>query len=213
MEVPMVNIKLEQIGKRYGYEWIFQNINYTFDNQYRYAVLGANGSGKSTLFQVLAGSLLPSKGTINYIIDNQSFSSEDFFTKITWVAPYIDLIENFTFKEMLAFQGKLKPFLPNYTIPKIIDYTGLRKVANKEIRYFSSGMKQRVKLALALFANSPILLLDEPTTNLDKQGVDWYLETIHNFTTKKLVIVASNQEQEYNFCEKQMKIENFKLSN
>lgn len=206
----MASIKLEQVGKRYGYEWIFQTLTYTFEHPHRYAILGANGSGKSTLFQILAGSLLPSLGNIQYTIQNKPILGNEFYQYFTWVAPYIALVEDFTLKEMLLFQAKLKPFLPTYSLPTMMDCMGLTKVADREIRFFSSGMKQRVKLALALFADVPILFLDEPTTNLDQQGIDWYKELITTIAKNKLILIASNQAHEYDFCDKKLHIESFK---
>ncbi len=91
-----------------------------------------------------------------------------------------------------------------------ITNVGLQNATNKQIRYYSSGMKQRLKLAQAFFSNTPILLLDEPTTNLDADGIALYHQLIKNYTADKLVIVSSNDKQEYEFCEEVIGIGEYK---
>jgi ABC-type multidrug transport system ATPase subunit len=122
------------------------------------------------------------------------------------------LIEEFTLKEIIDFHIRFKPLATSLKSKDLIDILALNKSADKEIRYFSSGMKQRVKLALAICSDSPILLLDEPTTNLDAQGVKWYQDLVANFTKNntRTVIVASNIEHDYYFCQDQISIADFK---
>ena len=78
------------------------------------------------------------------------------------------------------------------------------------IKYFSSGMKQRLKLALAFCSDTPMLMLDEPTSNLDKQGVEWYLGLVQQFAAGRLTIICSNQEHEYSFCTQHLDISDYK---
>ncbi len=92
----------------------------------------------------------------------------------------------------------------------VIELLGLQASKNKLIRYFSSGMKQRLKLALAFCADTPILMLDEPTSNLDSQGVDWYLSLVEQFAKDRLTIICSNQEHEYSFCQHMLSIADYK---
>jgi len=204
----MASIQLTNIGKRFRYEWIFKKIDYQFELGTAYALLGGNGSGKSTLLQILTGSLTPSAGNIQYKLNQQIIEPENLFEHISWTAPAIEIIEEFTLVELIDFQANFKSFLHQLTTQQIIDLLSLP--ANKEIRYFSSGMKQRVKLALALLADTPFVFLDEPTTNLDEKGIEWYHQLIEEYTKKRLVIVASNQPHEYEFCQKNLNVLEYK---
>jgi ABC-type multidrug transport system ATPase subunit len=205
-------IKLENVGKRYRYEWIFKNIKQDFESGNAYAILGPNGVGKSTLMKILSGYLSPSKGEIIFSENSLSPSLEpdDVFKKISYAAPYIDLIEELTLKEAIKFHQRFKPFYEGVTEQTIYDLLNFKKAKNKEIRFFSSGMKQRLKLVLAFCSETSILLLDEPTTNLDAQGVDWYLNLVEQFAKDRLIIVASNIEHDYRFCQKHLNILDYK---
>ena len=203
---------LEGVGKRFRYEWIFRDISMTFDSGKIYALLGSNGSGKSTLMKILSGHLSPSKGHISFQVNDKTQDEDNIFKHISYAAPYIELIEELTLTEMIQFHIKFKPLSKSLKINDLINILGFEKSQNKEIRYFSSGMKQRLKLALAICSDSPILLLDEPTTNLDAQGIAWYRQLISRFTEggARLTIVASNIEHDYDFCEEKINIEDYK---
>jgi ABC-type multidrug transport system ATPase subunit len=205
-----LEILLEDIGRRFNQEWIFKKINYRFVEGESYAILGPNGSGKSTLLQVLAGSLSPSKGSIQYSHHRKNIEVEKVFTHLALAAPYLELIEEFTLLELLTFHFKFKEMVDGYNITELLHLLQLESSKNKEIRYFSSGMKQRVKLLLAFCTNSPILMLDEPTSNLDNQGVNWYSEMMEKFGKKRLVLVCSNQAHEYEFCDHHFNIVDYK---
>lgn len=207
-----MNISLKNIGKRYNYEWIFRNVNYEFTGDNNYVILGSNGSGKSTLLQVIANSLLPSEGTVSYQKNTAGpLGEENIFQHLSYAAPYLELFEEFTLAESIEFQAKFKPFYEELNTKKIIEITELGKAKNKQLKHYSSGMKQRVRLALAVLANTPLLLLDEPTSNLDKNAIDWYQKLVDNYSGDRLIIVASNQQEyEYTFCNKELKVEDFK---
>ncbi|KQN34484.1 ABC transporter ATP-binding protein [Pedobacter sp. Leaf41] len=204
-----MKIVLNNVGRRFNKEWIFRNLSTEFSTGNSYAILGPNGSGKSTLLSVLTGSLTLSEGTLLFS-DDREIAVEDIYTHISLAAPYLELVETFTLKEIINFHFKFKNFAAGVDAKSLISILGLEKSANKEIKYFSSGMKQRTKLALACCSNSPILFLDEPTSNLDVQGITWYRELIENFTKDRLTIIGSNQIQEYDFCTKQIQIADFK---
>jgi ABC-type multidrug transport system ATPase subunit len=206
-----MRIKLDTIGKRYNYEWIFRNVNYEFTSENNYVILGANGSGKSTLLQVIAGSLMSSDGTITYSLNQKNILAEDIYTQLSIATPYLELFDEFTLRESIEFQKQFKPFYENLDCKQIIELLQFEKSADKQLKYFSSGMKQRVRLALAIVSKTPLLLLDEPTSNLDKKGIDWYQQLINNYSNQRLIIVCSNQqEHEYTFCNKQLNIEDYK---
>ena len=206
-----MNITLQNIGRRFNREWIFRGIDYTFTSGESYAILGSNGSGKSTLLQVLNGSLSPSAGTISYELDEKNITAEDVFVHLSLAAPYLELIEEFTLTEMIALHFKFKNYKAGMDTKAVIDLLAMDNSKNKLIKYFSSGMKQRLKLALAFCADTPLLMLDEPTSNLDAQGVDWYLDLVERFAKDRLTIVCSNQPHEYGFCGKQLSIADYKI--
>lgn len=205
-----MNINLHNTGKRFNREWIFRNFNYQFLQGKSYAVTGANGSGKSTLLQIIAGATLHSEGEINWQMpaSNTTLSTELAYQQIAIAAPYLDLIEEMTANELLAFHRSFKPLTKSFT--EILSAVGLQKAGDKQIRYYSSGMKQRLKLAQAFFSETSVLLLDEPTTNLDEEGIAVYKKLWKENTANRLVIVSSNDTAEYENCEVVIRIGDYK---
>lgn len=210
-----MQITLNNTGKRFNREWIFRHCSYEFISGRTYAITGPNGSGKSTLLQVIAGAILHNEGNVQYLptgqagsMPNVQCSPEQQYQHISIAAPYLELIEEMTTKEMLDFHAQFKPLTS--PVDEILRSVGLENAANKQIRYFSSGMKQRLKLAQAFFSDTPVLLLDEPTTNLDDEGIKLYKQLISDHSKERLVIVSSNDKQEYDFCEEIIAIGNYK---
>lgn len=207
-----MEIRLEKAGKRYRLDWIFRDLDYSFRAGERYALLGPNGSGKSTLMKVLSGHLSPSRGSADFFDYHGSVIPPEFvYRHISYAAPYIELIEEFSLKELLKFHSRLKPLLPPFSPKDVLDLLALPKSADKELRYFSSGMKQRVKIILAILSDTPAILLDEPATNLDLAGIAWYKELIRNWTANRLVIIASNDPGDAEFCKIHLNINDFKF--
>jgi ABC-type multidrug transport system ATPase subunit len=205
-----MNITLQNIGRRFNREWIFRGISYSFESNGNYAILGPNGSGKSTLLQVLNGSLVPSAGTIKYFNEDKEIEAGDVFNFLSLAAPYLEVIEEFSLNEMIDFHFKFKKYKQGIDKAAVTDILSLEGSSNKLIKYFSSGMKQRLKLALAFCADTPMLMLDEPTSNLDTQGIDWYLGLVEKFSENRLTIICSNQEHEYSFCHNRLSISDYK---
>ena len=197
----MITINTHNLGKRFNREWIFRNISKEFTSGRTYAITGANGSGKSTLLQILGGSTLLSEGTIEYMLSDKLLQQPEVYQYISLTAPYLEVIEEMTLLEFFDFHSSLKPWICGISSMDIIAATGLESAAAKQIRYFSSGMKQRVKLAQAIFSRSPIVLLDEPCTNLDDPGVNLYHSLIQKYREGRLLIIASNDKVEYDFCD------------
>ncbi|MBC5775169.1 ATP-binding cassette domain-containing protein [Pontibacter sp. KCTC 32443] len=204
-----MQINLSNLGKRYNYEWIFRNLTYTFESGTAYAILGHNGSGKSTLLTVISGHNLHSEGEIKYSSNGTIIPVEKIYTSLSLTAPYLELVEEFTLLEMIDFHTRFKPLRHNLTNLELIDRMGLQKSKYKFVKDFSSGMKQRLKLGLAIYSESELLLLDEPTTNLDQEGVAWYQEHVTQNKTNRLIIVGSNIHHEYSFCEEHLRITDY----
>jgi len=205
-----ITISLNQIGRRFNRDWIFKGVDYAFETGSSYAVLGPNGSGKSTLLQILNASLSPSAGAITFTRNSEAIEPDLIYRYLSLAAPYLEVIEDFTLAEMIDFHFKFKNYLPGLDKDKVLEILGLQAAKNKLIKYFSSGMKQRLKLALAFCADTTMLMLDEPTSNLDTQGVEWYLELIERFTHGRMLIICSNQQHEYSFCKHQLHITDYK---
>lgn len=205
-----MTIQLQNAGKRFRLDWIFRGLDYTFRAGERYAVLGPNGSGKSTLLKVLSGHLTPSKGKVVFEHAGAPVEPDAVYRHISYAAPYIELIEEFTLEEALKFHAGLKPLLPGFNPAKLYELLALPRARTKEIRFFSSGMKQRVKLALAICTATPVLLLDEPATNLDTQGVAWYKNLVAEYAAGRLVVIASNDPHDADFCPVHLNILDYK---
>ena len=205
-----MTISLSDAGKRFNHDWIFRHFNYTFESGQSYAITGPNGSGKSTLLQALSGGMMLSDGNIQYSINNTPYLIENIYRQVSICAPYLEVVEEMTLTEFLNFHNGFKPFLPGITTNTIITAIGLEKSLHKQIRYYSSGMKQRVKLAQCIFSDTAIVLLDEPCTNLDAAGIELYHSLISLHCKTRLVVVSSNDEVEYKFCGEKININDYK---
>lgn len=205
-----MKISLNDTSKRFQRHWIFRDLSYEFTAPNAYALLGPNGSGKSTLLRVISGMQSPSKGKVIFSKNGQAIENNKAFAHISFTAPGQEIVEELSLREFLDFHFSFKKPLPGLSIDDIIKETGLQDSANKSIGDYSSGMKQRVKLAQAIFSDTEILLLDEPCTNLDQQGVEQYRDWMDRYAKDRLVIVASNDVREYYFCRERIVIEEYK---
>lgn len=207
-----MTISLSDAGKRYNRDWIFRHLTYQFEAGKSYAITGPNGSGKSTLLQVISGNTMVNEGTIKWQLNEKRIADEKVYKEVSIAAPYLELIEEMTLSEFLQFHNSFKPFLPGVGITDIIEVIGLEKAVNKQIRYYSSGMKQRVKLAQCIFSDTSLVLLDEPCTNLDAAGIELYHRLITAYCKNRMVVVSSNDEVEFSFCQAIINISDYKKS-
>jgi ABC-type multidrug transport system ATPase subunit len=206
----MFTVQVKNASKRFHNEWIFKNLDLELSSGDTLAITGGNGSGKSTLLKCLSGAIPLTSGTIQYQAGSTQISEEHWFRSLALATPYLELPEEFTLSEVINFHFQFKNPLQNRTNTEILEVLGLEKHKSKAISQFSSGMKQRVKLALAIFSEVPLLLLDEPTTNLDTQGLSWYLKLIQQYSPGRILVICSNDPREYDFCEKKITLEDFK---
>lgn len=206
-----MTISLSDLGKRFNRDWIFRRLTYEFSAGNSYALIGPNGSGKSTLLQVIGGALFFNEGTIRYTdTAQQEIKDELVFKQVAIAAPYLEFIEEMTGQELLDFHQTFKPFIKGKNSAAILHEVGLSDAAQKQIRYYSSGMKQRLKLAQSFFCDTPVLLLDEPCTNLDQNGIELYHRLLSLYTQNRIVIIASNDPVEYKFCQQQLLLSEYK---
>lgn len=207
-----MRIELNDVGKRYRDNWIFKKVNLQFKQGKSYALLGANGSGKSTLLRIIAGIQSPNSGNVVHSLNNKAISEEKVFQQISFCAPGMDIIDEMTLLEFLKFHFSFKKLLPNISIDDILNELNMKAVQHTFIHEFSSGMTQRVKLAQAFFSYTKVLLLDEPCSNLDTQGVDLYKNWISKYAFNRIVIIASNDEREYEFANELILMHDLKLN-
>lgn len=208
---PSISINVSNAGKKFGKEWIFRNTEFNIAAGSKIAILGLNGSGKSTFLQALTGYISLNEGEIYYLNHNSKIEPDDYYQYISVASPYLELIEDFSLEEMIQYVSLYKPFFKGLTVEDVVELSGLALHKTKYIKLFSSGMKQRLKLTLAILADAPILFLDEPTTNLDSKVIVWYKELIETYAKQKTIIVCSNSlKDEYEFCTDVIQMENLK---
>jgi len=206
----MIEIQLKEASKRFQYEWIFKNLSVTISQGQSIALTGSNGSGKSTLLKCISGAIPISSGHIRFKQLDKILPESDWFNFLTISAPYLELPEEFTLSELIDFHFKFKSPLHKISKEEILEIIYLEAHADKMISQFSSGMKQRLKLGLALLSEVPIVLLDEPTSNLDRKGIEWYQNLIDKFGQNRILIVCSNEPREYEFCQQKVVLEDYK---
>ncbi len=192
------------IHKKFRQEWVFKNLNYTFESGKSYAIIGHNGAGKSTLLKTLAQYSLPNKGTVEF-----EGISENIHQQISFAAPYSELIEEFTLPELIDFLVKLKYLNPRWDFKSFTTFIDLKPSETKFIKNYSSGMRQKVKLGMALASDRPILCLDEPTSNLDETAKNWFYQALES-QRQKLILIASNEPAEINLCTEKLAIADYK---
>lgn len=191
-----MKIGTEKLGKKFNRDWIFRNLTYEFSPGI-HAITGPNGSGKSTLLQVLWGQLPQSIGTLNYFNGASPIPPPEIYNHVSIAAPYMDLIDEFSLEEMIAFHFQFKQQRTNLSIDEIVTIFELEHARHKAIGQFSSGMKQRTKLGLAFLSDVHFLFLDEPGTNLDAPSFQWYWKQMASLPKEVTVLIASNQPEEY----------------
>ena len=201
-----MRVKLNKVGKRFNKEWILRNLSLDIPSQSSLSITGANGSGKSTLIKLISAYMEPTSGNIQYFENKKTYPIESIPQSIGLAAPYVDLIEEFSLREHVEFHFKFRS--TSFSLEEIIARTNFQFSIDKKVQDFSSGMKQRLKLALAIFAKNKLLILDEPTSNLDQEGIEWYRDQILQKIGTCTIIVASNQRHEYDFISKNIDLNN-----
>ena len=205
-----MSLSLINIAKKFNSYWVLRNANYQFEIPGSYVILGSNGSGKSTLLKILSGFLSPTEGELKLLLKSKYIPKENWSNHIAYAAPDCELIEEMYLEEFVSFYVKFKPLQKGISQNDLIKIAYLEEAKNKQIKNFSSGMKQRLKLVLAWLSDVPIVLLDEPCSNLDASGIEWYKNLANKYSKNRLVIICSNNiEDEFSFCNKSLDMDNF----
>lgn len=206
-----MEIQLSQASKRYLNQKLFSDLDWQILPGERWGVLGGNGSGKSTLLKIVYGAESLSRGEIQHFSKQQKLAPQEAARRIALSGPYLELIEELPLREFLNFYEKFRPWPQGFSSGDLVARARLEPAIDRPIRYFSSGMKQRLRLSLALSGKEELILLDEPTANLDPQGVEWFQELLQAQLGQRSLIVASNfDEAELFYCRQQIDLKKFK---
>ncbi|MBK8449372.1 MAG: ATP-binding cassette domain-containing protein [Saprospiraceae bacterium] len=192
-----MQIIANSIFKRFIQTWIIRDFSFQFESGKRYGIAGPNGVGKSTLLQMLAGLIPLTKGVLNYSDQGKVIDGEHWYQHISFTAPYGDVYDYMNIEELTRHHQVFKKFQDQMSVKDFINFCYLKGHEHKLIKTYSSGMKQRLKLGLSVLSESPILFLDEPQSNLDNQAKDWYQNLMQQYTKDKLVIIASNEIEDF----------------
>jgi ABC-type multidrug transport system ATPase subunit len=207
----LTRIILDNVGKKFNREWIFRGLSCEISPGEKMVILGGNGSGKSTLLQAISSFVSVNEGSVNYFDPEKKIEPESFKDHLSFASPYLQLVEEFTATELIEHLLNFKKFRAGMSSSEILKMAELSHAGNKFVKQYSSGMKQRLKLALAILADSNILMLDEPLSNLDKNGAAWYKNMIDNHAGDRTVIVCSNAiTGEYDFCTRELRVTDYK---
>ncbi len=181
---------------------VFSNVDFNLTNSSSLAITGPNGSGKSTLIKIMAAVLSYSFGKLSFNINGKELAQKDYISHYSFVAPYLQIYEEFTPKEMLEIYCKFKnESVDHVKFDLLLNMFNLSKRKNEAIKSFSSGMKQRMKYILAFHTINEIILLDEPFTNLDHEGIDVVSSLIEDYRKSgSSIVIASNDDREINLC-------------
>jgi len=201
-----MDLSIQKLSKAFNQNIVFSDLTFDVSSGSRFAITGSNGSGKSTLLKILSGGTLPSTGKISYTLQNRKIGEDQVYRYVHFVAPYNMVIEELTLHELFDLHqqlGLLKGYSSFRGWLNLLQYPF---DADKQIKVFSSGMKQRIKLGLALLDDRPLILLDEPGSNLDSQGKTWLETLVLQIPISSTLIIASNDPVEIGYCQKQINL-------
>ena len=195
-----MELSIQRLSKSFREKPVFRDLSFDIPAGSRLALTGHNGAGKSTLLKILSGGSLPSSGLVTYHYQGRPVPIDEVFRYLHFVAPYNTVIEELSLRELFDLHrglGCLRAFNGYGEWAEAMAY---RFPPDQPVKYFSSGMKQRARLGLALLDDRPLLLLDEPGANLDRQGKSWMFSLISAWPTDRTLVLATNDEEERAMC-------------
>jgi heme exporter protein A len=195
-------LEVNNIKKTFNRRIIFTNINFKLENGSALAIAGRNGSGKSTLVKIIAGVLSPTSGIVNISANDNEIKPIDKFKHIGFVSPYLQLYDEFTAVENLYIFAKVRSLnIQREFILDLLKRVNLYDRRDDFVRTYSSGMKQRLKYTFALLHQPELLILDEPRSNLDAEGISIVYEIIEEQKQKGATLIATNDSEDLRYCE------------
>jgi heme exporter protein A len=196
-----ISLRARSIRKDFNRRVVFREISFDLSNPDSLSITGPNGSGKSTLAKILSGLLTPTAGTVAMEVDDVSLKAEQRRDYIGFVAPYLQLYDEFTGSENLHLASRIRGRSESSEHnDDLLKRVGLIHRKDERVGTYSSGMKQRLKYAFALLHNPLVLILDEPMTNLDDPGIAFVREIVREQEQLGIVIVATNDAEEARIC-------------
>ena len=197
----MYSLTVDNVAKRFGARKVFSKISFELHTGDSIAIVGSNGSGKSTLLKIILSLLVPSKGTVEYKNENTVLDDDNFRSYISFVSPYLNLYDHLTAEENLIFLSTVAGFtVTGKEINYLLEKVGLEGRGMDEVLGYSSGMKQRLKYAVALLKKPEFLFLDEPTSNLDDDGKKIVFDIIEEYRNNSIILIATNEKEEYDLA-------------
>ncbi len=208
LSVPPIRVEARQISRHFGQEAVIRGFSRTFRAGTISAILGPNGSGKSTLLSLLSGMMAPTEGEIRYFLNDRPLSPEILYRYVSWAHPSLQLDHVLSLREAMELHRRFKPFIDGRSPHEVIETLGLAPYSERTLDRFSSGMLQRVKLGVAILSDTPLLLLDEPCTHLDRENVDRYHRLLETHGRDRTVVIASNyRADDIALCEEEDRVE------
>lgn len=201
-----MRIRAENLSKRFKVDWIIKNFDYSFESGMVYGLSGPNGSGKTTLLHILAGLVPPSRGRVVYETEDALIADEQWYRHLSYAAPYAEVYEYMNLRELFVHHTGFRPLYGGMAFGEFVATCYLQGHEDKQIRAYSSGMKQRLKLALGILTHSELLFLDEPQTNLDERAREWYFELLAQYRNDRCVIIASNEPSDFSQAGAEIKL-------
>lgn len=204
----MYRIEVDNLGKRFGERIVFSKIKFSLSTGQSLAVVGRNGSGKSTLLKVMLSLLTPTRGKVTYFQGDQELESAQIRANVSFVSPYLNLYDHLTAEENLKFFSTVSGGnISGKNINRLLEKVGLEGRGMDYVYGYSSGMKQRLKYAIAMLKDPKFLFLDEPTSNLDDDGKKIVVELLENYRKNAIIIIATNEKEEYSLAEQQCRVD------
>jgi len=202
-----MKIAVNSVGKYFGEKKIFTNLNFEISSGSSVAIVGPNGSGKTTLLRIISGLVNPTEGSVEYFDNGKKLDKKIIFSKFGLVGPYLELYEELTALENLMFFAKMKRMInPKDLLVELLDQMRLKGREYDLVKNYSSGMKQRLKYVFALMSKPEVLLLDEPTSNLDKEGIHTVYKIMEKQKSKGILIIATNDDGDLKYGDRQIAV-------
>jgi heme exporter protein A len=199
------------VNKTFGRRLIFSSINFKLNSSKIFGISGPNGSGKSTLVKIIANIISPSSGKLVHNLDGTEIKPEQLHNHIGLVSPYLVLYDEFTAYENLSYFSEIRGIsFDKEKVDNLLNKFLLYNRKDDLVKTYSSGMKQRLKFIFALMHSPQLIILDEPTSNLDDEGKEVVYELVKEEGNKNIVIIASNEKTDLKLCSETIDLNNFK---
>jgi len=206
-----MELSIQKLTKAFNQKIVFSNLDLEIHSGSRLAITGSNGTGKSTLLKILSGGALPSSGQILYQYQGRRIREDQVYKWVHFVAPYNTVIEELTLPELFQFHKALGTLIRFSSYKEWASQLNYPFHPDHRIKTFSSGMKQRLKLGLVLLDDRPLILLDEPGSNLDSQGKEWFYSLLDKLSKEQTLIIATNEPREKDYCSLVLNIEDYSM--